>query len=186
LSSPGTRYGKAVGGLQVLVLLGLIVLLEELVVLLVVSIVEVVLLVVVLLVVVLVVVVSVVVVSVVVVLVLEGGADVKILELVVLIIVVREDANAVVVEVESRLLVGPLDELLANKPLLIVAVELALEVLEVLVLVVQEIGEGGVTPHWYIFNLAEAPQSSVGAPSQGVTQSDDKAKVLPHCNWFPQ
>jgi hypothetical protein len=121
-----------------------------------------------------------------VVLVLEGGADVKILELDVLVIVVREDANAVVVEVESRLLVGPLEELLANTPLLVVAVELALEVLEVLVLVVQEIGEGGVTPHWYIFNLAEAPQSSLGAPSQGVMQSDDNAKVLPHCNWFPQ
>jgi hypothetical protein len=181
LSSPGTRYGKAVGGLQVLVLLGLIVLLGELVVLLVVSVVEVVLRVVVLLVVVLVVVVSVVVV-----LVLEGGADVKILELIVLVIVVREDENAFVVEVESRLLVGPLDELLANKPLPVVAVELALEVLEVLILVVQETGEGGVTPHWYIFNIAEAPQSSLGAPPQGVTQSDDKAKALPHCNWFPQ
>jgi hypothetical protein len=181
LSSPGTRYGKAVGGLQGLVLLGLIVLLKELVVLLVVSVVEVVLLVVVLLVVVLVVVVSVIVV-----LVLEGGADVKILELVVLVIVAREDANAVVVEVESRLLVSPLDELLANKPPLVVAVELALEVLEELVLVVQEAGEGGVTPHWYIFNLAEAPQSSLGAPPQDVTQSDDKAKVLPQCNWFPQ
>jgi hypothetical protein len=86
----------------------------------------------------------------------------------------------------EELLVGPFDELLVNKPPLVAAVELALEVLKVLVLVVQGIGEGGVTPHWYIFNLAEAPQSSLGAPSQGVTQSDDRAKVFPHSNWLAQ
>jgi hypothetical protein len=79
-----------------------------------------------------------------------------------------------------------LDELLGDKPLLVVADELALKIIEVPVLVVQETGEGGVAPHWYIFNLAGAPHSSLGAPLQGVMQSDDRAKVLPHSNLPPQ
>jgi hypothetical protein len=58
--------------------------------------------------------------------------------------------------------------------------------LEELVLVVQTPGEAGTDPHWYTSNLFPAPQNSLGAPPQGILQSDNGAEMLPHCNWFPQ
>jgi hypothetical protein len=98
-----------------------------------------------------------------------------VVELVEVLLVVGEELLLVVEVVDVLDVVD--DEL----ELVVAAAEL-----EELVLVVQTPGEAGTDPHWYTSNLFPAPQNSLGAPPQGILQSDNGAETLPHCNWFPQ
>jgi hypothetical protein len=98
-------------------------------------------------------------------------------EVLLVVELVDEVALLLVVEVVDVLDVVDDEEL----ELVVAAAEL-----EELVLVVQTPGEAGTDPHWYTSNLFPAPQNSLGAPPQGILQSDNGAETLPHCNWFPQ
>jgi hypothetical protein len=100
-----------------------------------------------------------------------------VVELVEVLLVVGEELLLVVEVVEVLDVVDDDEEL----ELVVAAAEL-----EELVLVVQTPGEAGTDPHWYTSNLFPAPQNSLGAPPQGILQSDNGAETLPHCNWFPQ